>query len=79
MTPFEELFNDLFNISIWSVGKTAVLIALVLYMVFSIMIIREVDAMNKTLIGVFNLPIYILAWIHAFFSIGVFILALIIL
>lgn len=79
MTPIEELFSKLMEIQIWSVVKVFVLIALGLYLVFAFMVIREVDLMNRTLQGVFNLPIKIIAWIHLIFAVFVFLLALIIL
>jgi len=79
MTPIEQLFNYLLTIQVWSAVKILMLMALGLYLVFAFMIVREVEAMNQTLEGVFNLPIKIVAIIHFLFAIGVFILALMIL
>ena len=79
MTPIEEVLNYILTIQVWSVVKLAVLITLGLYLIFGLMIIREVDLMNKTIIGVFNLPIKIIAWLHFLFALFIFILAIIIL
>ncbi|MFC1711008.1 DUF5657 family protein [Patescibacteria group bacterium] len=79
MTPIENIFNLVINIQIWSVVKILYLFALGIYLVFAIMVLREVDLMNRTLKGVFNLPIKLVAWIHLIFAVLVFLLALIIL
>jgi hypothetical protein len=76
MTPIETLLYQLININIWFVVKILFLFALGLYLVFATIVIREVDLMNRTLTGVFNLPIKIIAWIHLALSILIFLVAL---
>ena len=73
----EDIFNQLLSLNIWSVAKILVLFALLLYIAFAIMVVREVNLMNRTLKGVFNLPIKIIAWLHFAFAILIFIIALI--
>jgi hypothetical protein len=79
MTPIEEFLAILININFWNIAKILVLLALSLYFLFALMIVREVNLMNRTLIGVFNLPVRIIAWLHLIFSLVVFSLALVIL
>lgn len=79
MITIEDIVASLFNLNIWSVIKIFILAALILYLIFSIIIIREVKLMNRTLKGVFNLPITIIAWLHFGLACLIFILALVIL
>jgi hypothetical protein len=79
MTPIEVLFEQLITINIWLIVKLVVLFALGLYLVFAAMVIREVDLMNRTITGTFNLPIKIVAIIHLLLAILVFVLAVVIL
>lgn len=79
MTPIEETLQAVININIWLVVKIFVLLALLFYMVFSYLIVRETSLMIKTVKADFNLPIKIISWIHFGFSVLVFILALIVL
>lgn len=77
MTPIEELLINLINVDIWLVAKILVLVALGLYLLFALMIIKEVDLMNKTLKGIFNLPLRLIAILHFGLAVLVFIIALI--
>ena len=79
MMPIEGILQAIVNIDVWIVVKIFILIALGLYIIFGFIMVREVDLMNRTLKGVFNLPIKIIAWLHLIFAIGVFTLALVIL
>jgi len=79
MTPIENFLQTIININIWTVVKVFILIGLGLYIIFSFIVLKEVNLMNKTLKGVFNLPIKIIAWLHLVLAISVFILALIVL
>ena len=79
MTPIEVVFQQLINLNIWLIAKGFVLLALGVYLIFAIMVIREVDLMNNTLTGVFNLPIKIVALMHLILAVLVLILAILIL
>jgi hypothetical protein len=76
MTPIDSFFDFLLNIDIWFFVKIFYLLALTVYLVFAFMVIREVDLMNKTLKGVFNLPIKLIAYIHMVLAVLIFIAAL---
>lgn len=57
-------------------GKGAILIILIFYSIFSLIIIRQVDLMGKTLITKISPFIRALAIIHAGVAIGLIILTL---
>lgn len=79
MTPIEIFLQTLIQIGVWDWVKLLVLFGLGLYIIFAFIIVREVDLMNRTLNGIFNLPIKVASLIHLIFSVLVFILGLIIL
>lgn len=67
------------GISLLLIGKVFALFALVLYLIFALVIIRQVALMTATLDVGFGAPIKLLTYIHLGFAVVVFILALIIL
>ncbi len=69
----------LLGISIWSVAKVMVLFALILYIVFAFVIIKQAKIMTETLELGLEKTIKTISFAHMFFAVGTFILALIIL
>ena len=67
------------GIDIWFIAKGLFLVMLLIYVVFAIVVVRQVGLMTKTLEVGFEIPIKLLAWGHLFFAIGTFVLALLIL
>jgi len=67
------------GISLLLIGKVFMMFALTLYLIFALVIIRQVALMTQTLDVGFEVPIKLLTYIHLGFAIVVFILALIIL
>lgn len=67
------------GVSIWLIVKVFVLLALAIYLVFAMVIIKQVSLMITTLEVGFEIPIRLLAWGHFLFALGIFVLALIIL
>jgi hypothetical protein len=65
----------IFSLSIWAIAKWLFLFAFFLYIIFSLVIIRQVNLMNKTLEVNFEKPIALLSYIHFLFAVGVFIFA----
>jgi len=54
MTPFEKLLENLFRTSmvdVWLVAKLGVLLLLFLYFLFSLVVLRQVNSMGKTVNG----------------------------
>jgi hypothetical protein len=81
MTPVEQFLDYILNfqLNIWLIAKIIVLFALGFYIAFTTLVVREVNLMTKTLKGIFDLPIRIIALVQLIFSILVFMLALVIL
>ena len=67
------------GISVWLVAKVLVLIALAIYLVFAVVVVRQINLMIETVEVGFETPIRLLGWGHFLFAIGIFVLALIIL
>lgn len=67
------------DISVWLVAKVFVLFAIFVYLIFSMVIIRQVGLMTDTLEVGFETPVKFAAALHFILALGVFILALVIL
>lgn len=68
-----------FGASFWGIAKIAVLICILLYIVFAVVIIRQVRLMTETLEVGFEKPIKLVALVHLISSLALFILAVFIL
>ena len=76
--PTDSANLSLFNLNIdfiLAFGKGAILLILVFYAIFSLIIIRQVDLMSKTLITNVSPYVRALAIIHAGFAIGLIFLS----
>lgn len=67
------------GLSIWFFVKIAALILLALYLVFALVVVRQMKLMTSTLKLGFETPIKILSYVHLGFAFFVFLTALIIL
>jgi len=68
--------SNILNIDIiLAFGKGAILLILIFYAIFSIIIVRQVDLMNKTFHTWVSVYIKIFSIIHAFFALGLIVLA----
>lgn len=67
------------GISIWLIIKIFVLLFLAIYIVFGLVVVKQISLMEETLDAGFSFPIKAVGWAHLFFSIGVFVIALLIL
>ena len=67
------------NFDIWIIAKIMIMFALLLYLVFSYVIIRQTKIMTETLELGFEKVIKLISFIHFVLAIGTFFLALIIL
>lgn len=65
--------------TIWSVIKILILIFLCIYIIFSLVLIKQVQMMITTLEIGFEKQLKFLSFIHAFFAIGVLIFGILIL
>jgi hypothetical protein len=73
------MISPIFGISIWLVVKVGVLILLGMYLVFSLVVVRQIKLMTSTLSLGFETPIIFLGYMHLAFAVLVFLAALIIL
>lgn len=69
----------LIGISVWTVAKLFLLFAMGLYVIFALVVARQVKLMTDTLAVGFETMVKTLAKVHLIFSVIVFVLALIIL
>lgn len=67
------------DFSIWLLIKILVLIFLAIYIIFSLVVIRQVQLMTKTLEVGFETQLRLLSFAHFLCAIGVFIFAIAIL
>ena len=77
--PFEQVLESLLSVQVWDIAKLFISFALLLYVVFALIVVRQVNLMAKTLIVPIDLPIKFVAWIHFGLAIFTFLLVLIIL
>ena len=78
MTPFERLLEYLTKFSFSSHWFLKVIFSfgMLFYIAFGIIVVRQVGLMAKTLDGVFDPPIKLVAWIHLGLIIGLFLIIL---
>lgn len=69
----------LLGISLWLIAKIFVLIGLAIYLVFALVMIKQVKLMTTTLTMTIDKFVVLLTYAHLVFAVFVFILALIIL
>ena len=69
----------LLGISVWLAVKIFVLLFLGMYIIFALVVIRQIALMSGTLDMGLNLPIRFIGWGHFLFAVGIFVIALIIL
>lgn len=67
------------NINIWSIVKILSIVLLGMYLVFALVVVRQVKMMTKTLQIGFEAPAKMLSYIHLIFAVLVFLAAIIIL
>lgn len=73
------MISPIFGISIWLVVKVAALILLGMYLIFALIVVRQVKLMTDTLSLGFETPIILLSYIHLAFAVLVFLAALVML
>lgn len=79
MNNFEQVLDFIFSVQVWGIAKLFVCLALLLYIVFSLIVVRQVDLMAKTLMVPIALPIKTVTIFHLGLAIFVFLLALVML
>ena len=64
---------------VWSIAKLFVLFALLLYLAFAVVVVREVKLMTRTVTGKLDSVIHLVSWVHFALAVGLFLLALMVL
>lgn len=67
------------GVPVWSLVKTAVLFALLIYIVFAVVVVKQVRLMTETLEVEFGRVIKVASYAHLIFAFAVFVLAIIVL
>ena len=67
------------GISVWLVAKIAALILLAIYLVFALVVVRQVQLMTDTIEAGFEVPIRLFSYLHLAFAVIIFIAAILIL
>lgn len=75
----EDLLNTLLRIQVWDIVKVLLETALLIYVIFALITIRQVELMGHV-VGITLTPaLRLIAVVHFFISVGIFLLALFIL
>lgn len=72
-----QIIKSVFTIDIWLVAKVFVLFGLLVYLVFSFVVVRQVKLMTQVVSGILSGPLKALSWLFFLFSLLVFVLAII--
>jgi hypothetical protein len=79
MTPIERILDFILNFRFMGFYKIVFSLAFLVYILFALVVVRQVNLMVKTLIVPVDLYIKVIVWLHLGLAIFAFILALIIL
>ncbi len=69
----------LLGVSVWFIAKIFVVFAILLYVIFALVVVRQVQLMTDTLEVGFESQVRLLSFIHLLFAIAVLIFAIIVL
>ena len=79
MTPFEKFLQFLVangRVDLEIIAKLAVGLLLSLYLVFTLVVVRQVQLMNRTISGLLSRPLMVMAWALVVLAVGVLIFSL---
>lgn len=79
MEKFDNFLSSLFSLNVWAVAKLAYLLAILLYIIFSIVLVKQVNLMTRSLKGDLDRFLKIISKINLAVVILVFVIALLIL
>lgn len=71
-----NLINSIIGFSIWGVAKFLIILALIIYLIFAFVVVKQIKMMTKVVSGELDFPIKILGWLHFLFAICIIFLAL---
>ena len=73
------MLESILPFSVWTMAKVFVLFAFSLYIIFSLVVVRQVGLMTRTLEVNFEKPLILFSYLHFFFAVGVFVFAFLVL
>ena len=76
---FDKILNFLINIQIWTISKAIVCFALFLYIIFAVVVVRQVRLMTEAIDFSLDWFLKMVAMIHLLGAIFILLLAIIIL
>jgi len=74
-----NFIENFLGFSVWGIVKLFFMLAIVLYIIFAVVIVRQVKLMGQTISDKNNYLISLIAWLHLAIALFVFLLAWIIL
>lgn len=75
----EETSNYILNFAVWDLTRVGLLVFLGLYVIFSLLVVRQVNLLNSVLGTHFSPLFRVVALLHVVLAVGVFVFALAIL
>lgn len=75
----DTIFTNLMNIQIWDIIKVLLDMGLLIYVIFALIVIRQVELMGHVIGIKLTSVLRLVAVFHFFVSVGIFLLALFIL
>lgn len=79
MTPFDSFLHWVLTIQVWDVVKAFILVGITLYLVFAVVMIRQVALMRETITAENEWWVTVLAWLHLAIAMGVWVVAFLVL
>lgn len=76
MMNIENIINFFLSISSWTVVKFFVLLAILIYVAFTFILVKQVSMMTKVVYGQFDFFLKSISWLLLILSLAVFLLAL---
>ena len=71
--------REVLGINVWYLAKWVYLFAFLLYFIFAVVMVRQVKLMTKALEEKLNPTLCLIAWVHLGLSLGIILLALLVL
>jgi len=75
----EETSNYILNFAVWDLTRVGLLVFLGLYVIFSLLVVRQVNLLNSVLGTHFSPLFRVVALLHVVLAVGVFMFAFVIL
>ena len=77
MTPIETMLKGLLTVSVGDMAKVLIVFGLGVYLLFAVVVIRQVGLMCRALSDERSWGLKLVAWLHLWATVGVLMLALV--